>query len=135
MIAELACAHVFLFDGWPLETVSCPRCRLLRPIVAIECREWKVTCYTCRFARWCGQSQGVALDRRVAHHRTSPGHKVTVDYLAHPDNQKKLKSLYKRVKPRIMGDVMYPTDYEVALLEAPPCAMCGLRSECKCVPF
>lgn len=132
MITELACCHVYLIEGWPLDSVTCPRCYRLRPVVAIECREWKVTCYGCRYGKWCGQSQGLALDLVSAHVRKH-AHQVTADYLMHPDSLKKLKQTYKGVKPRIIGD---RTIWEYTPeIDPPECAMCGLRAECRCVPF
>lgn len=113
--ADISMAMLCPVDG--------PSCYGLWPLVAVECREWKITCQTCRYARWTGQSQGMALDlqRKHLHQAHTMHHVTTVDLLTHPDKQKVLRSVFasNRIKtyivPRasIEGPARYPSVHTV----------------------
>jgi hypothetical protein len=112
MIVELKeCHHVYGMRGWPSDKFFCDRCNITRGLFAIECREWKVSCNTCRYARWCGQSKDNAniLSNRHKHY-------CTVDYVTNDDNRNRLKAVYP---PRTGKYVQNQTDLKMSNGEVP----------------
>lgn len=101
MIAMLDCRHVVRLPDWPADAMRCysEGCFGMRRVIAIESREWKVTCNgECRYARWFGQDQSGANVKANLHK-----HSCMVDYLKHPATEKRIRRDYRRVKRIIPG--------------------------------
>lgn len=80
----------------------------LEGIRAIECREYHLRCWECRFSRWFGQSMEDAQLAATKHQISKRHTKQSVDYLRHPDTYKEFRLRYpnqRRVKPFIVGNI------------------------------
>ena len=100
----LACTHTG--DARSLadmrEIMTCPVCDTRRKLLAIESREWHVSCEDCTFGRWCGSSEDLASSVAVRHRM---GHRVHVDWTRHPDTVKQIKEIFGRtVRNVIVSD-------------------------------
>lgn len=104
MITALECGHIARLPGWPDDSMQCHTCMAdfrndsKRRVVAIETREWKVTCHSCRYARWTGQDKDAATVKSAKHF-----HDCSIDYLQHPDVARRVKRDYVRVKRIVVG--------------------------------
>jgi hypothetical protein len=101
MLIELLCGHTQFVQGWPQESYMCEEHSepLVMRVKAVECREWKVKCASCAYARWCGQSQSTALTLAAKHSHGI----VMTDYLMKPEKLKHLRMLFgRKVQARIM---------------------------------
>lgn len=93
MIIALSCGHITVVNGWPDMGVICRKHTktMMTGLMAIECREWKTTCRSCRFARWFGQDKTSANLAAVKHR-----HECNVDFLARDEMKAKVRELYPR---------------------------------------
>jgi hypothetical protein len=75
---------------------------------AIECREYKVACVKCSFARWCGASKELARTTEAGHALRTGHEQFILDFLQVPDKSKKLKQLYTKVHGNIIDSRELP---------------------------
>lgn len=97
---QLECSHVLVVRVTPERTVPaefvrCNDCKADVALYAVECREWRVNCPSCRYARWYGDSQQSANEAR-SRHWTKVNHTCAVRYTIHYDKFQVLKKYYKR---------------------------------------
>jgi hypothetical protein len=108
MLVQYACSDV-ADRVWPdlQRRYSCGSGHEMVFVSAVECREYKATCHSCRYSRWTGQSMADANSKINSHCRRNPTHKGTVDYLAYPKTVKEFKLRYgnqRKVKKWIVND-------------------------------
>jgi hypothetical protein len=83
------------------EWFSCSHCGVDVKPQAFECREWKIGCSGCRYARWFGQDKTAAEIGATAHQNKS-GHHMHIDYLIHPVTKERVRLIHgRRVRLRI----------------------------------
>lgn len=93
---QLKCMHQFRItvstdpSTFPRYTWTCPICRALTKLNAVDCREWKINCSVCPYARWCGFDRPGAVARANKHK-----HPMSVDFLV----PEKAKEMIARIYP------------------------------------
>ena len=81
MLTGLACGccdNIRLSEAGFPAVLHCMQGHGMQRITAIDCREWKVKCSDCQFARWCGTSSETAWLAKVSHSRNAR-HNVTAE--------------------------------------------------------
>jgi hypothetical protein len=99
----LQCGHE-VSGNFDSEWFSCPRCGMQIKPLAFECREWKIGCSGCRYARWFGQDAGAA-GYQAKVHTDKTGHHMHIDYLVHPVTKDKVRQFHGR-RVRLWIDVI-----------------------------
>lgn len=106
---QLSCGHVGLWGPnrfeWPPAEAKCSKCQgRVTKLTAVECREWKISCNQCPYARWVGQFKSGADSLANRHGRMRPGHQMNVDYLKNPEflARMRLEGYPRSVKPYIV---------------------------------
>jgi hypothetical protein len=97
---QLSCSHVGVMHEWPRLDIRylCEEHGTPQTVSAVECREWKVSCDHCRYARWYGDSKPLADQAANAHYNRRPGHNVHVDYLREPETYSMFREMYGRTR-------------------------------------
>lgn len=113
-LAELECGHILTVQWSPVppEFVPCIECVSFWDgvanvrLFAVECREWKVSCKSCTYARFTGADQSECL-RLAARHTGKTGHESFRNDLQLVEQKRDLlRDAYGRsVKPFIRDSI------------------------------
>lgn len=97
MEVMLSCGTITLIeDVWSKVNAQCPIHHMPDVITAIETREWHVKCHSCRYGRWVGASNALALIVERKHLANKPDHKTSVDFIVPDDVREKWRQVFGR---------------------------------------
>jgi hypothetical protein len=101
LLISMSCGHKRVERDWPAESLVCLKHEQAMRVrlIAVECREWKTTCKSCRWARWFGQDRTTA-NLAASKHR----HECNVDFLARDEPKAKVRELYGRRVRHFIAD-------------------------------
>lgn len=119
MMYQLDCGHKGSCSGWPPAKPRCDKhgdARVYSAVIAIECREYKTTCFDgCHWARWYGQDKDAANLAATKH-----PHRCNVDYLRHPKVYRRMRREWpRRIKPFIIDRTPMPVPQRFPRVQHP----------------